>query len=34
MEKIFSIKDENYTYSKAIWLALGKKMQEDQKILI
>ncbi len=34
MKNNFSIKDDNYTYSKAIWLALGKKMQEDQKILI
>tara|TARA_Y100000991_G_C21952593_1_gene340481 strand:+ start:410 stop:1456 length:1047 start_codon:yes stop_codon:yes gene_type:complete len=34
MYKDFSIPNELITYSKAIWLAIGKKMQEDSKIIV
>ena len=34
MDKRFLISNESITYSKAIWLAIGKKMAEDQKIIV
>ena len=34
MSKKFLIPDESITYAKAIWLALGKKMEEDKRVLV
>jgi len=34
MDNPFKLEKEIISYSKSIWLALGKKMQEDKKILI
>ena len=34
MSKKFLIPDESTTYAKAIWLALGKKMEEDKRVLV
>lgn len=34
MNKTFSIQKKSYSYSQAIWMALGKSMQEDEKIII
>ena len=30
----FLIPDESISYAKAIWLALGKKMEEDKRVLV
>ena len=34
MDKRFLISNEPISYSKAIWLAIGKKMAEDKKIIV
>ena len=34
MNNKFNLKNEVISYSKAIWLALGKTMEEDEKILV
>ena len=34
MESKFSLTNEEVSYSKAIWLALGQLMSKDKKVLI